>query len=164
MARLTKVTLNPLKERIEDIPDLFTSLMSLSLRQAGCDLEPTLSLIQTEHHMALMLDGFERDNARGLIAVTDATAAQVAQGVPPNTALAVAFGDLMRRRPDRIAKKAREHPLPGQSVSEEPDIRALYTSEKGNITAMEKALREKGVDSSFSVVRDAYKAAFGRYS
>ncbi len=146
LARLTVVNLPPLKQRIADIPDLFASMLRLSLRNAGCDLEPTMSTIEPPHHISLMMDGCERVNVRGLIAVADYIAAQVAMGVPPKTAVAVGFGELLREVPHLAAQKAMLD-KPHRSKDEQY-IEELYYAMGGNITAMFKELKRQGAATS----------------
>ena len=94
LARLRRVQLPPLKDRLADIPDLFNHLLKEALNEAGQPLEPVFSHIDGAHYMTLMGYRFKENNIHGLKAVADAVAAGMAKGAAPETAIKKAISAL----------------------------------------------------------------------
>jgi hypothetical protein len=128
-------------------------VLEAALGAAGHDPAEVLSQLDTSHYMALISNGFEATNVRGLIAVADTVAAKISRGAPPEAALAVVFADVVRdvkglagdpagvgeETPPKIPTGAHVEPLTRQLV------KFVHRAEKGNVTDMQKSLRRSGV-------------------
>ena len=95
-ARLWLVALQPLRERVADVPALFDALLERALTSVG--LRPALPAIDGDVHHDLCLEAlagrFDETNVRGLVDLADRVAARVATGTDLCDALDTVLGEL----------------------------------------------------------------------
>jgi transcriptional regulator with AAA-type ATPase domain len=155
LARLRKVELPPLVERKADIPEIFDQMLKKELRRIGCEDDPRRDLLEETHYEALILDGFEETNARGLQDLADriATRADVHKDARRAT------GEIMAERYGR-ARSERDTPahdrpttkttieIPRPEPTEPPTDRQLVKSafeqQGGNAAAIVRELKKRG--------------------
>ena len=88
--RLMVVNVPALSERVADIPGIFDHLLKRAFEKAGLD-SPAEDMIDADHYEALMIDGFEKDNVRGLKDIADRIAAKINTGANPHEAVDQVF-------------------------------------------------------------------------
>ena len=93
LARLLYVSVPPLKERIADIPRLLDYFMGICLAKHGLEgmYGEVLKALEVEHYEAMCLDGFPKDNVRGILDICERTAAGIASGLSPMEAVDQVF-------------------------------------------------------------------------
>ena len=162
LARLRVVEVPPLRKRRADIPRIFDAVLKEALENAEVEANHVVPHISVLHHQSLMLDGLERDNVRGLVAIADRIATRTVMSQNPEVAIADAFAEI------DIAEEA---PLPSQAKSRQAEakpqatpatenqkasrateieeiVRKLHLSHLGNVTAMERELHKMGIPFS----------------
>lgn len=155
-ARLRVVRIPSLGERVADVPSIFQKVLSASLENRGIGPSSLLPLMEGDHFEALCLDGFVNDNIRGLIDISDRLTTAISLGRPPADALMSVFTERFKGGP--VAKRAAED-CGEESRADENHARSHYEKHKaaiitvfreqrGNISATERVLREKGIRCS----------------
>jgi DNA polymerase III delta prime subunit len=143
-ARLRLVTILPLAQRRADIPDIFVEILKKYLRYQNIDSQSVVKLISADHMEALLLDGFPKDNVRGLVNLADRISTRIAAGSHPNQALSEMFderfGDgLSQRRQQRMASTGSSRYERNREM-----ILSTYESCGKNISSTEKVLKGMG--------------------
>lgn len=152
-ARLRCVELPPLKSRVADIPSIFEAVLTSALARYSVPYRPVLQALSGDHFEALCLDGFSKENVRGLVDLADRLATRIRGGAEPAEALRSLFleryhdGPVATRSsnsPDSIAPSA------GASLyeSNKPLIVSLFHEHDGNVSAIERALKRQGLTCS----------------
>lgn len=130
-ARLRQVDLSPLCQRRADIPDIFLALLMEQLVRHKIDPTSVLPQLKADFMEAMILDGFPRDNVRGLLNLSDRIATAVAAGKPARQA----FMDVFMERFGQGAVATRPRP-------EGPSDRSRYEQNKAAIIAAYEACDE----------------------
>jgi DNA-binding NtrC family response regulator len=161
LARLLVVEIPPLKERPADVPGIFNHALNQAELRIPVNLQLTGDSVRASQYEALMLDGFEEDNVRGLIKIADAIAARKAAGTQPETAIDEIFDERygtsygssrdagfgkMRRVTQEISI-SRE--IPAKSYKAVMDA---YERCGGNAAAIERDLRDQGISHSRTTI------------
>ncbi len=167
-ARLRVVRIPTLKERVADVPSVFDYLLAERLEEHGLDRSDVMSLFAGEHYEVLCLDGFEKDNVRGLIDVADRLTTRIVGGAEPSEAVSSVFFERFKKSPivgrPRISTPdmSRETEVvfepdgigtqqdTGASVYERNKslIISTFRDREGNISATERVLRARGIPCS----------------
>jgi DNA-binding NtrC family response regulator len=154
LARLDVIELPPLSERVADIPRIFEHLMRKNVWKAHLELSMVMEYVTTPHYLALMFDGMKETNVRGLLTIVNDIVAILVEEYPPKKAVNDAFRSLLEktakaREQAEAAKKETQEESNAELKREPPLTRQLleeiYRREDGNVTAMQKALREQGI-------------------
>ncbi len=157
LARLRVVTIPPLTDRPADIPSIFDHVLEKALERTGSPAGPVLSLLTASHYESLMLDGFKEDNVRGLIDIADRIATRIASGTEPSEAIFEIFSE--RYKTEYPSFEEAEYDEMGKATAEirrpvdaTEDIYMIvedaYHNHGGNVSAIERELREKGINYS----------------
>jgi len=160
--RLREVSIPPLSRRRADIPSIFLHLLARELDRAGLDLDAE-DLLNEYHHEALILDGFERDNVRGLADVAERIATRIASGAEPGVAVKEVYarryaaeypssprGDLSAETP----RTTYEVPLPSYADDEAMAlVAAAYERNGGIAAAIKRDLARQGHELSERRIR-----------
>lgn len=91
VARMSVVTIEPLKGRVADIPDVFKFVLYKMFKTHGLDPSPVLRELLADHYECLALDGFEFDNTRGLIKIAREIIENSLSGSSPREAIKTVF-------------------------------------------------------------------------
>jgi DNA-binding NtrC family response regulator len=151
LARLRVVRIPPIAERVADIPAIFDAVLEKQL--AGHDIAPTpvFSRLSGDHYETLCLDGFPKDNVRGLVDLADRLATRIAYGIEIKEAITESFYDrfgqtvVTARHTESFAPKPRRNSAYEQNKDV---IIAAYNECRGNITMTADLLRSRGVRCS----------------
>jgi len=157
MNRLREVAIPSLARRRADIPSIFRFLLESELDKAGLDLHAADQLNEY-HYEALILDGFERDNVRGLADVAERISTRIAGGAEPGVAVKEVYarryaaeypssppGDLSAEPP----RTTYEVPLPSYLEADDKAlVAAAHERHGGNVSAIKRYLARRGRDLS----------------
>lgn len=147
LARLRTVHIPTLKERAADVPLLFDRLLEKAQERHGLSGMKLGSLLGGDHYEALCLDGFEADNVRGLIDLTDRLVTRIAAGISPADALMTVFSD--RFKNGKVAERYELESKDNRSTSNYEQNREIITAVflecRGNLSAMERTLHQRGI-------------------
>ncbi len=163
LARLRTVRVPSLKERVADIPSIFDHLLQKTFERFNLDLQSIKNLLSGDHYEALCLNGFPKDNVRGIVDVADKLATHIAAGIDPVEALANVFFERFSDGP--VARRHGRSALDKfPAVSEqdpEEELESLSHYEKnkkliiqiikecsGNILAAKRELQARGINCS----------------
>jgi DNA-binding NtrC family response regulator len=91
VARLTVVPIPGLAARPADVPAIFLHVLAKALSRVGSDLAEVSGFLTADHFESLCLDGFEKNNTRGLIAIAESLAREMAAGTLPKVAVTRIF-------------------------------------------------------------------------
>ncbi len=157
LARLRVQEIPGLAGRIADIPGIFDHLLEQAIKKAGLPVMPFDEALSEDHYESLMLDGFKEDNVRGLDDLADRIVSKVKTGAT----LAEATGEIFSRRyhtefmPDIrpetgvAGQVTGEIPRPSSTLNDEQqNVHDAYKQVSGNVSAIERLLRDKGIDYS----------------
>ncbi len=147
LARLRVVPIPSLRDRVADVPYLFDRLLEAALMRRGLSGLNVVRLLGGDHYEALCLDGFEKDNVRGLIDVADRLVTRIAAGASPADALVTVFSERFSR--GKVAERYGVGEQDGRSTSHYEQhrelISAVFLECRGNLSAMERVLTERGI-------------------
>lgn len=169
LARLRLGRIPPLSERVADIPDIFTNALERALAQHRLKADDVLPLLGGDHFEAMCLDGFETDNVRGILDLTDRLLSKLVTGVTPSDAIAQVFAE--RFGDGLVAARYSKPPMAAarEGVSSSPPpsdtpaghasrdngsshyeshkeaIVEAYVQCNGNLSATERLLRSRGI-------------------
>ena len=155
-ARLRKVAVPTLAERLADIPTIFTTVLGRILSEHGIEQSTVLPVLAGDHFEALMLDGFARENVRGLLDLADRVATKISSGVAPREAIMGVFAEsfeqsaVVRRHRGALDQNG-DAPPPDSSSQYEGNKEAIvkaFHKCSGNVSAMTRQLREQGITCS----------------
>lgn len=150
--RLRLVEIPPLGERKADIPAIFNSFVSSTMRQHGLNADEVYGQLGGDHYEALVLDGMPKGNVRELIDISDRLATQIAAGSTIKAAVRSVFserfkdGPLTRRLSD-VPPSLDEKDVSHYEQSKAEIIEAIEEC-KGNLSATERLLRSRGISCS----------------
>ncbi len=176
LARLRVVNIPPLNDRIADIPSIFDHLLRSTLKQYDMEELSIMDILDGDHYEALCLDGFEMDNVRGLVDLTDKIVTAIKAGAKPDLAVAQVFaervedkslakrGDVFHVRADdddfdtKVQRAMDTYPNMNKSISSDPEY-SEYNKNKnliidvfhkchGNIAATARCLQAEGIRCS----------------
>ncbi len=166
LARLRVARIPSLKERIADIPEIFSSVLRTSITENRMDPGGVLSLLGGDHFEAMCLDGFASDNVRGILDLADRLVSKIVTGVSPGDAVTQVFGDRFGQGPVSarysestapVSAMSSAGPTPSSAPAESSDeshshyeahkeqITAAFHQCGGNLSATERLLRQRGV-------------------
>ncbi len=155
-ARLRRVTLPSLTERAGDIPSIFDAVLEAALTSHSIAGASYRSLLSADYYEALMLDGFPKENVRGLVDIADRIATKINAGVRPGDAVARVFAArfsesaVVERHGDLVSSNlyaAAEMPRSRYDRHKERIVSAFHKC-NGNISAMERLLKSHGLQFS----------------
>jgi len=167
-ARLRVVEVPGLGDRRSDVPEIFDHLLERELKRVGLEEQKLDQLVSVHHYQALILDGFEDDNVRGLHDIAERIATRASGGTAPRQAVTEVFFE-------RYGFRASPEPAqPGDPASPSnaagavgaagfercPDVGDRLTGEVAlpdSVEADERALVEAAywrVGSSANAIRD----------
>jgi len=164
-----------LSDRVADIPSIFRHLVLEASKRYGLDGMDLVRLLSTDHYEALCLADFAETNVRGLADLADRLSVKLKTWGDPDKVIREVFlesfeDSKVARRPGRRFKttasvyeptasgsrKTRRED-PGEGV-EKPDklglVLAAYRKTGGNVTGIERALRESEVHCSRRWIAD----------
>jgi DNA-binding NtrC family response regulator len=159
--RLREVSVPRLAHRRADIPSIFRHLLEQEIDRAGLDLDAE-ELLNEYHYEALILDGFEMDNVRGLNDVAERIATRIASGAEPGVAVkevyarryAVDYPASSEPEPSEPPRTTGEVPLPEYlDQYDRALIAEAYERLGGNAAAIKRYAARKGRDISERRVR-----------
>jgi DNA-binding NtrC family response regulator len=168
LARLRVVMLPSVKERIADIPSMFCCFLHRASADVDVDvpLDEILRFITADHYETLCLNGFPRDNLRGLFNTARWIVESAAYRSTPIEAVANVFESSFRDSPvigrgpvsasTENSKRARTTLMPKVS-----NFVKKKTSEKPNLRTIKRG--EVDPEDAMRIV-DAYNACMGRVS
>ncbi len=149
LARLRAVALPPLKERVADIPEIFCHLLTKALSAAGRSADQLLPLLGGDHFEAMCLDGFARDNIRGISDLADRLVTRVNTGIDAAETIATVFEE---RFPDNPVSERFLSPDTESEKEKRPhyernrdQIIEMFGECEGNLSAVERRLRARGI-------------------
>lgn len=151
LARLRVVSLPPLADRSADAPTLFRAVLASRLAQHGQDVDDLWPLLGGDHFEALCLDGFDADNVRGLVDLSDRLATRLAAGADGPTAVTSIFQERFGDGPvaRRQAGDADTEASSRSAYERNRDaIVAAYDECDGNLSATERLLHDRGLRSN----------------
>jgi hypothetical protein len=130
------------------VPDIFDTVTKQTLRRYGIDETKVMALLGGDHYEALCLDGFETDNVRGLVDLADRLATRIAAGADASRAVTEVFGKRFGDGP--VARRHEKSADDGSSRYEanKAVIIDAYRESGENLTATERALKERGIRCS----------------
>lgn len=99
LARLHLVRVPPLRERVADIPCIFDHLLEKTFSRHDLDMGPLKSVLEADHYEAMCLDGFPRDNVRGVADVVNRLSIGMAQGETPVKCVQTVFKERFQDGP-----------------------------------------------------------------
>jgi MoxR-like ATPase len=147
LARLRVVPIPSIRDRIADVPFLFDRLLEATLARRGLSGLNVVRLLGGDHYEALCLDGFENENVRGIIDVADRLVTRIAAGSSPSDALVTVFSE--RFAEGKVAERYSATGHDGRSASHYEQHREIITAVflecRGNLSAMERALNDRGI-------------------
>jgi transcriptional regulator with AAA-type ATPase domain len=171
LARLRVISIPPLKERVADIPEIFSSALRDYLGENGFNPDIVIPLLRTDHFEAMCLDGFERSNVRGILDLVDRLVSKMVARIDPKTALGLIFQE--RFGQGKVAQRHAKSPGPRSKSPSDPapdleatspmssipavdenvshyevykeHIESAYRQCNGNLTATERMLRASGI-------------------
>ena len=117
----------------------------------------TGELFGDTHYERLMLDGFERDNVRGLIDLAERIVRRIASGAGPQATVAEIFTERFAKdvappsepEIDTQGRTTMDFKLPEILTASEYDmLERAYSEHGGNVTAIRDCFREWGVEIS----------------
>ena len=171
-ARLRELSIPPLAERRADIPSLFNHLVALSLMKTGRSPQTVLEGISVEHYESLCLDGFEKDNVRGLRKLADDIVTEIEYEEDASKAIKTVFkeryGSSVSRRIGSIFRKRETTDSydrsKGRTSHVERDEAPSANVDSFTVEIVEKAYREcRGVVSAIADhLRDKYDVKMSR--
>jgi DNA-binding NtrC family response regulator len=160
--RLREVRVPPLADRRADIPSIFRHLIERQLDQADLDIDVD-QLLNEYHHEALILDGFERKNVRGLGDIAERIATRIASGTEPAVAVREVFAKRYAAKypaasQDKLAieppRTTYEVPRPDYLDADDKTlVMAAFERQGGNAAAIKRDLRRQGYEISERRVR-----------
>jgi DNA-binding NtrC family response regulator len=142
--RLRVVAIPSLAERAADVPSIFEHVAGQRLAGQGVDPGPVLAALGADHYEAMCIDGFARDNARGIVDVADRLATLLGAGEPPEQALAAVFGERFGHGPVARRNGARSETGSNYEIHRELIV-AAYRESGGNVSATLRALESRGL-------------------
>ena len=152
--RMRVVKIPSLQERVADIPSIFRYLLQIRLEEAGIDAAPVFEKFFTDTYECLCLDGFEKENTRGLIRLVDDIIVELKNGVLPDNAIRKVFTQHYKKslvlcRKKRVTEKTAKILETFRLESDTLDlIKDIYYEKRGIITAVVEELREHDVKTS----------------
>ena len=152
-ARLHVVHIPSLKERTADIPSIFLAVLNNVCKAHGLDPAPIVRHLKGDHMETLCLATFETDNIRGLIDLADRIAANIGAKIPLPAAVDDVFTERFHDNPvaHRQELKTASDPNEGYASVYEQNKQLIVTIHHrldGNISAMERALKARGISCS----------------
>lgn len=164
-ARLEVIKIPSLKERTADIPSIFRYLLRQTASEAGLDADRLISVVRVDCMEALCLDGFSKENVRGLIKLSRDIVGEIQmqeEDVDADWALLV-YRVFRRRfeenpalyrkntyrdspkKPDANWDEARDTGLPPATTKL---IVEHYYARQGNVTSIKEELDAAGISLS----------------
>jgi transcriptional regulator with AAA-type ATPase domain len=160
--RLREVGVPPLAQRRADIPSIFCHLFARELEKAGLDLNVD-QLLNEYHHEALILDGFTRNNVRGLGDIAERIATRIASGTEPAVAVREYFAKRYAAKypassQDELAveppRTTYEVPRPDYLGADDKTlVAAAFQRQGGNAAAIKRDLDRQGHELSRRRIR-----------
>jgi hypothetical protein len=149
-ARLRRVRVPPLAERIADVPCIFDAVLKGALSRHGIGEADVLPLLGGDHYETLCLHGFENDNVRGLVDLADRLATRIAAKAAPPEAVTAVFMEHFGDGPvaARYGNKAGEADGTSHYERHKDLVIAAFRECGGNLSATERLLRDRGVRAS----------------
>ncbi|MDD5308882.1 MAG: sigma 54-interacting transcriptional regulator [Deltaproteobacteria bacterium] len=146
-ARLRRVRVPPLAERIADIPGIFDAVLKEALARHAIFEKDVVPLLGGDHYETLCLHGFDADNVRGLVDLADRLVTRIASGTVPAEAVMAVFSERFGDGPvaARYEGEAGEEEGTSHYERHKDLIVAAFKECGGNLSAAERLLREKGV-------------------
>ncbi len=156
---IQRVPILPLQERRADIPSLFNYYLTRALKQVRVAAGPIMNMFSIFHYETLILDGFSDGNVKGLIGFAGDIAARIDSGTEPDAAIKQTFSkrygtvypaasltdsNIVKVQRDTMEIK-RPHNLP---LDRYLAIEDSYRRHDGNVSAMERDLRNQGLKYS----------------
>jgi DNA-binding NtrC family response regulator len=147
LARLRVVTVPSLADRVADIPVIFDTVLKNAFASRGGDASELLALLGGDHYEALCLDGFPKDNVRGLIDVADRLVTKIRTGTAPKEGLDAVFRERFSDGPISMRHLKEDHASSESSNYEQNKdaIIAAYRECGGNLSAAERLLKQRGI-------------------
>ncbi|NMC72694.1 MAG: sigma-54-dependent Fis family transcriptional regulator [Myxococcales bacterium] len=153
-ARTHRVQVPPLRSRRADVPGIFAACLGRACRRAGVDEAAVLGLFGADHFEVLALEEARDANVRFLEDVAAEVAARV--GTAPaeerRAALAGVFARRLAGSPvlERFRRGEAGEEESGRAGSayerHREEILAAYRDLGGNLSAVEEAMRKRGID------------------
>jgi hypothetical protein len=154
-SNIRRIPIVPLRERRADIPTLFEHHLHNALAQKGVTVRAIRDLFSMYHYETLILDGFTEDNVKGIVDFTGEISGRIDSGADPADAIKDAFSKRygtvypFPSRPDsdvvKVQRDTMEIPLPLDiPLDRYLVIEDTYRRYDGNVSAMERDLREQG--------------------
>ena len=147
LARLRRITIPTLEERVADVPAIFKTLLEQAAIRSNLLPDRVLSCLGGDHFEALCLDGFEADNVRGLIDITDRIVTRIQSGISAEDAVRTVFSE--RFHDGAVAGRYRVQGKEGEPHSHYEQNRELITAVfrecRGNLSQMERVLNQRGI-------------------
>ena len=147
-ARLRLVRIPPLVERVADIPDMFDEVLRRTANRYQLDAETVLCYLGADHYEALCLDGFQTDNVRGIVDLSDRIMTQLANGTKPSQAITEVFSERFARSPVADRNGGGEIDGSAHYVYNKDYIISAYRECNANISATERTLKAQGFQCS----------------
>ena len=141
VARLHRVAIPPLRERLGDVPEIFAHLLG---RADPDRAEAALDAMEADVVEALLLRDYRDGNVRELMAMAAQVAAQVAEGMAPARALELTLRGPPQQSPAPEAEELRD----SEYEANRELIVEAYREARGNLSKLERNLREKGIPAS----------------
>ncbi len=150
LARLRVVRLPPLTERVADVPAIFNAVLGAELNDRKVLKEKVFSLLSGDHYEALCLDGFSKENVRGLVDLADRITTRIASGIDPTEAITTIFTEQFGH--GQVARRYAKENEPSSNASRyeknKEIIIAAYKQNRGNLSSTERLLRSRGIRCS----------------
>ncbi|MCP4604655.1 MAG: FHA domain-containing protein [Proteobacteria bacterium] len=151
-ARLRLVSVPPLVDRVADVPSIFDTVLKASLERHNIDRDSVIPLLTGNHYETLCLSGFKTNNVRGLVDLADRVSTRIAAGIDPGQAVTTIFSEQFGKgidseRPDE-GNREQVGKAPSHYEQNKSSIVAVFHEYNGNISAVERELRSRGIQCS----------------
>jgi DNA-binding NtrC family response regulator len=149
LARLRLIDLLSLASRNADIPTIFESLLRSAASAQGVDAQSAVESLCADYYEMMCLDGFHKDNVRGLVDLAD----RITTAMSGSKAAITAAADVMHERFGKSPVWSREILQTSNQADSHYEryqdvITKIYKELGGNLSEVERQLRLKGLTCS----------------
>lgn len=157
LARLRIVPIPPISERIADIPTIFDHWLQKILDKLSLKIEDVKPEIKARHYESMVIDGFKKDNIRGLIDLADKIATRIGAGSMAKEAVESVFAERFERQAGKSNPPSEKEHTASHYHRHKARIVAVYEACNYNLSATERDLLAEGFQCSRRWIRHYLK-------
>jgi DNA-binding NtrC family response regulator len=146
--RLRVIRIAPLKERVADVPSIFDAVLKAILEKHGINGQRVFEMIRADHYESMCLDGFSKDNVRGLMDLADRLATRMKSKSDASAAVKSVFGSRFKGNAVFQRYLGADGDASSHYAKHKKQIIAAYCECGNNISAAERHLKEMGINCS----------------